>query len=415
VSHTVKRKLTTIFCADVVGYSRLMGEDEPGTLARLKACRELIEAFIQRHHGRVVSWSGDAVLADFNSVVESVQCAVEIQRELKAQNETIDLPQKMAFRIGVNLGDVMIDDHDIFGEGVNIAARLQGLAPPGGILISGSVHDQVKNKLALGYSFLGNQQVKNIADHVPAFVVQHEASPSLPLPGSGVDMRAGGRAVNLAPAPLSLRLGAGVIDLIFAALVAFALAVGLQPALGPVIAIDAPFTLVARERVVSSELPSTEIEKGGQLIRTTSRFVIERDYFGLVSQTWLRTDVELGPPGATRRPVAVDSREGLLSGPQGAEIVRLPLTIATLLAYFLLSILAEGWLMRGASPGKIVMGIRVSPTRNEDMDLTRAGIRNLLKIVSFGAALLGVAMALFSRRRQMLHDSVSGSYVHDAK
>jgi len=415
VSHTVKRKLTTIFCADVVGYSRLMGEDEPGTLARLKACRELIEAFIQRHHGRVVSWSGDAVLADFNSVVESVQCAVEIQRELKAQNETVDLPQKMAFRIGVNLGDVMIDDHDIFGEGVIIAARLQGLAPPGGILISGSVHDQVKNKLALGYSFLGNQQVKNIADHVPAFVVQHEASPSLPLPGSGVDMRAGGRAVNLAPAPLSLRLGAGVIDLIFAALVAFALAVGLQPALGPVIAIDAPFTLVARERVVSSELPSTEIEKGGQLIRTTSRFVIERDYFGLVSQTWLRTDVELGPPGAARRPVAVESREALLSGPQGAEIVRLPLTIATLLAYFLLSILAEGWLMRGASPGKIVMGIRVSPTRNEDMDLTRAGIRNLLKIVSFGAALLGVAMALFSRRRQMLHDSVSGSYVHDAK
>jgi len=415
VSHTVKRKLTTIFCADVVGYSRLMGADEPGTLARLKACRELIEAFIERHRGRVVSWSGDAVLADFNSVVESVQCAVEIQRELKAQNEALDLPQKMAFRIGVNLGDVMIDDHDIFGEGVNIASRLQSLAPPGGILISGSVHEQVKNKLALGYAFMGNQQVKNIADQVPAFVVQHEASPSLPLSGGGADMRAGGRAVNLAPAPLSLRLGAGVIDLIFAALVAFALAVGLQPALGPVIAIDAPFTLVARERVVSSELPSTEIEKGGQLIRTTSRFVIERDYFGLVAQTWLRTDVELGPPGAARRPAAVESREVLLSGPQGGAIVRLPLTIATLLAYFLLSILAEGWLMRGASPGKIVMGIRVSPTRNADMDLTRAGVRNLLKIVSFGAALVGVAMALFSRRRQMLHDSVSGSYVHDAK
>jgi adenylate cyclase len=130
VSHTVKRKLTTIFCADVVGYSKLMGADEHGTLVRLKQCRELIEAFIQRHRGRVVSWSGDAVLADFNSVVESVQCAVEIQRELKAQNEALDTSQRMAFRIGVNLGDVMIDDHDIFGEGVNIAARLQSLAPP---------------------------------------------------------------------------------------------------------------------------------------------------------------------------------------------------------------------------------------------------------------------------------------------
>ena len=415
VSHTVKRKLTTIFCADVVGYSRLMGADEPGTLARLKACRELIEAFIQRHHGRVVSWSGDAVLADFNSVVESVQCAVEIQRELKAQNESIDLPQKMSFRIGVNLGDVMIDDHDIFGEGVNIASRLQSLAPPGGILISGSVHDQVKNKLALGYSFLGNQQVKNIADQVPAFVVQHEASPSFPLSGSGVDLRAGGRAVNLAPAPLSLRFGAGVIDLIFAALVAFALAVGLQPTFGPVVAIDVPFTLLARERVVSSDLPSTEIENGGQQIRTTSRHVVERDYFGLVTQTWRRTDVEVGPPGAARRPSAVESSEVLLSGPNGGEIARLPLTITAVLAYFLLSILSEGWLMRGASPGKIVMGIRVSPVRNEDMDLSRAALRNLLKVVSFGAAMIGVAMALFSRRRQMLHDSVAGSYVHDAK
>ncbi len=415
MSHTVKRKLTTIFCADVVGYSRLMGADEPGTLARLKACRELIEAFIQRHHGRVVSWSGDAVLADFSSVVESVQCAVEIQRELKAQNEAIDLPQKMAFRIGINLGDVMIDDHDIFGEGVNIAARLQSLAPPGGILISGSVHDQVRNKLALGYAFLGNQQVKNIADHVPAFVVQHDVSPSLPLGGAGVEVRAGGRAVNLAPAPLTLRFGAGIIDFIFAALVAFALAVGLQPVVGPVLAIDAPFSLLARERVLSSDLPSTEIENGGQLIRTTSRMTLERDYFGLVAQTWRRTDVELGPPGATRRPIAVESSEVLLAGPGGGEIVRLPLTIAAVVAYFLLSILAEGWLMRGASPGKIVMGIRVSPVRNEDMDVNRAALRNLVKVVSFGAAMVGVAMALFSRRRQMLHDSVSGCYVHDAK
>lgn len=415
MSHTVKRKLTTIFCADVVGYSKLMGADEPGTLSRLKACRELIEAFIQRHHGRVVSWSGDAVLADFSSVVESVQCAVEIQRELKAQNEALDMQQKMAFRIGVNLGDVMIDDHDIFGEGVNIAARLQSLAPPGGILISGSVYDQVKNKLALGYSFLGNQQVKNIADHVPAFVVQHEASPSLPLSGNGTLMRAGARAVNLAPAPLSLRFAAGVMDVIFAGLVTFALAVGLQPVLGSALAIDAPFTLLARERVVSTDLPSTEIENGGQLVRTTTRTTIERNYFGLAAQTWLRTDVELGPPGAARRPVAVESREVLLDAPGGAPITRLPVSLATVIAYFLLVILAEGWLMRGATPGKIVMGIRVSPVQNADMDIGRAAMRNLLKLVSFGIVLVGVLMALFSKRRQMLHDSLSGSYVHDAR
>jgi class 3 adenylate cyclase/uncharacterized RDD family membrane protein YckC len=415
VSHTVKRKLTTIFCADVVGYSKLMGADEPGTLARLKACRELIEAFIQRHHGRVVSWSGDAVLADFSSVVESVQCAVEIQRELKAQNEAQDLAPKMAFRIGVNLGDVMIDDHDIFGEGVNIAARLQSLAPPGGILVSGSVHDQVKNKLALGYAFLGNQQVKNIADHVPAFVVQHEASPSLPLSGNGTLLRAGARALNLAPAPLSLRFAAGVIDVIFAGLVVFALTVALQPTLGPVLAIDAPFSLLARERLVSSDLPSTEIENGGQLVRTTTRSTIERSYFGLVSQTWVRTDVELGPPGTARRPVAVESREQLLSGPAGTGITRLPLWVGMVIAYFALSILAEGWLMRGATPGKIVMGLRVSPVQNADMDVSRAALRNLLKVVSFGACLVGVAMALFSKRRQMLHDSLAASYVHDAK
>ncbi len=414
MSHTVKRKLTTIFCADVVGYSKLMGVDEPGTLARLKQCRELIEAFIVRHHGRVVSWSGDAVLADFSSVVESVQCAVEIQRELKAQNEALDRSQKMAFRIGVNLGDVMIDDHDIFGEGVNIASRLQSLAPPGGILVSGSVHDQVRNKLALGFTFMGKQQVKNIAEQVPAFVVLHETSPSLPIGSDGVVVRAGGRAVNLAPAPLTLRFAAGVADFAFATLVAFGLAVGLQPVAGPVLAIDAPFTLFASEKVIASDLPSTEIEDGGKVVRTTTRTTIERDYLGLVRQTWLRTDVEVGPTNATRRPVAAESRETLVDG-RGAALARPSLWLAAVACYFILAVLAEGWLMRGASPGKIMMGLRVSPVRNADMDLVRATTRNLLKIVSFGAAFAGVVMAFFSKRRQMLHDTLSGSYVHDAK
>ncbi|MEQ1755046.1 MAG: RDD family protein [Micropepsaceae bacterium] len=416
MTHTVKRKLTTIFCADVVGYSKLMGADEHGTLVRLKQCRELIEAFIQRHHGRVVSWSGDAVLADFSSVVESVQCAVEIQRELKAQNETIDASQKMAFRIGVNLGDVMIDDHDIFGEGVNIASRLQGLAPPGGILISGSVHDQIKNKLALGYNFLGNQQVKNIADQVPTFVVLHETAPSLPIAGDGRQRKGGAaRAVTLAPAPISLRIAAGAVDGAFACLVAFALAVGLQGAVGPVFVIDAPFTFFATERMISSDLPSTDIEGGGKIIRTTTRSVIERNYFGLVSQTYKRSDVEVGPADASKRPSAIESHEALIDGQSKGELLRLPLTAASVLFYFVLLVAAEGLFMKGASPGKILMGIRVSPVQSDEMDLNRAALRNLLKIVSVGSAFAGVLMALFSKRRQMLHDLLTGSYVHDAK
>ena len=414
MSHTVKRKLTTIFCADVVGYSKLMGADEHGTLVRLKQCRELIEAFIQRHRGRVVSWSGDAVLADFNSVVESVQCAVEIQRELKAQNEALDTSQKMAFRIGVNLGDVMIDDHDIFGEGVNIAARLQSLAPPGGILISGSVHDQIKNKLALGYSFLGNQQVKNISDQVPTFVVLHESSPSMPIAGDG-SSRTSARALGLAPAPLSLRFGAGVVDVLFSSAAALALAVGLQSAVGPVFAIDPPFSLFASERLVSSDLPSTDIEGGGKVIRTTTRSTIERNYFGLVSQTYRRTDVEIGPTNIADRPKVAESREVLIDKSTGREIWRLPLSVASIILYFVLAVLNEGLLMRGATPGKLIMGIRVSPVQSDDMDLNRAALRNLLKIVSFGAAFIGVVMALFSKRRQMLHDSLTGSYVHDVK
>ena len=393
-----------------------MGADEHGTLVRLKQCRELMEAFITRHHGRVVSWSGDAVLADFSSVVESVQCAVEIQRELKAQNESLDQAQRMAFRIGLNLGDVMIDDHDIFGEGVNIASRLQSLAPPGGILISGSVHDQIKNKLALGYNFLGNQQVKNIADQVPTFVVLHEATPSLPIAGGAVQRQRGGpRSAVMAPAPVSLRFAAGAMDGMFACALAFSAAIALQNVVGPVFAIDAPFTLFARERLVSSDLPSTDIEDGGKIIRTTTRSIVERNYFGMVRQTYKRTDVELGPSDNGRRPTASESHEVLVDERSQNELVRLPLSIASIITYFVMLVVAEGWLMRGASPGKLLMGIRVSAVRDQEMDLNRAALRNLAKIASVGTAFVGVLMAFWSKRRQMLHDMLSGSYVHDAK
>lgn len=411
--HKVKRKLTTIFCADVVGYSRLMGADEHGTLRRLKECRELIQAFIERHHGRVVSWSGDAVLADFSSVVESVQCAVEIQRELKAQNDTVPETQRMNFRIGINLGDVMIDEHDIFGEGVNIAARLQALATPGGILISGSVHDQVKNKLALGFNFMGHQQVKNINDQVPVFVVAHDAAPSLPIGAGFADT--GARGAAKAPALLPLRFGAAVIDAVVACALLFLATVSLNGVVGPVFAIDAPFTLLASERVVSSDLPSIEVAGGAE--RTTTRSLIERDYFGALRQTFRRVDVEekrqeAGRAGA--RSVSRSSSETLLDGRRRGELLRPPFSISAIVFFFLLAIVWEGLLLRGASPGKLVMGLRVSGTNGEAVDLGRAAIRNLGKLLSV-PSVIGVAMAFWSKRGQALHDQFAGAYVHDAK
>ena len=409
MAHAVKRKLTTIFCADVVGYSRLMGADEHGTLRRLKECRELIQAFIERHRGRVVSWSGDAVLADFASVVESVQCAVEIQRELKAQNDSVNERERMDFRIGINLGDVMIDDHDIFGEGVNIAARLQALAQPGGILISGSVHDQVKNKLALGFNFMGHQQVKNISEQVPVFVVAHEAAPSLPIGAVSID--GNGRAIALkAPALLPLRIAAGTIDAFVAAALALALAATLQGVTGPAFKIDAPFTLIASERTLSTDLPSLEIADGGQTSRTTVRSLVEKSYVGFVKQSYRRIAVEV--KGDSGREVQV--REVLLNGDR-KEISRPPLSLVAAALYFIIVILFEGVLLRGTSPGKLLMGLRVSGTGGEAPGLIRAFVRNVSKIISILPALAGVIMALFSKRRQMLHDVITGSYVHDAK
>ncbi|MFM9862420.1 MAG: RDD family protein [Micropepsaceae bacterium] len=407
--HAVKRKLTTIFCADVVGYSRLMGVDEHGTLKRLKECRELIQAFIERHRGRVVSWSGDAVLADFSSVVESVQCAVEIQRELKAQNDTVPERERMDFRIGINLGDVMIDDHDIFGEGVNIAARLQGIATPGGILISGSVHDQVKNKLALGFNFMGHQQVKNISEQVPVFVVAHDGGASMPI---GAVSIGGAPSIALkAPGLMPLRMVAGVIDGLLACVLALAMAVMLQGAMGPVFTLDAPFTWIASERTISTDLPSLEIADGGETSRTTIRSVVERNYMGFLTQTYRRTATEAKTNGAT----AVQIREALLAKRGGAEISRPSLWMAAVGIYFLLLVLCEGLLTRGASPGKLVMGLRVSNTKGGKPGLIQATVRNLSKVISIAPALLGILMAFFSKKRQMLHDVLTGCYVHDAK
>jgi adenylate cyclase len=170
----VKRKLTAILSADVKGYSRLMGEDEKGTVRTLNAYKEVMTGLIQHHHGRVVDAPGDNVLAEFASVVDAVECSVEIQKELKTRNAELPENRRMEFRIGVNLGDVIEDGEQILGDGVNIASRLESLSEAGGICISGTAYDQIKNKLTLGYEYHGKQTVKNISEPVRVYRILME-------------------------------------------------------------------------------------------------------------------------------------------------------------------------------------------------------------------------------------------------
>ena len=165
----MSRKLTTILAADVVGYSQLMADDEEGTLSALKACRAITDDFIKKHGGRIFNTAGDAVLAEFNSAVEAVRCAISIQEDLRVRNSELPENQQMWMRIGINVGDVMIDNDDLFGDGVNIAARLEALADKGGICISGSAFNLVKNKLSIAFEDIGDQSVKNIPEPIPAF------------------------------------------------------------------------------------------------------------------------------------------------------------------------------------------------------------------------------------------------------
>jgi len=166
-----KRKLAAILHADVVGFSRLMGEDEAGTHQALGELRRAVDPLIAAHDGRIVGTAGDSLLADFSSVVDALNCAVEMQRAVRAINEPVPQQSRLELRIGVNLGDVIVDGDDIFGDGVNIAARLEALARPGTICISHTVYDQVRNKLDLDYRPLGSHRVKNIAQPVRAYAV----------------------------------------------------------------------------------------------------------------------------------------------------------------------------------------------------------------------------------------------------
>ncbi len=169
-----KRKLTAILSADVEGYSRLMSADEAATVRTLTAYRKTMTQLIQQYRGRVVDSPGDNVLADFASVVDAVQCAVAVQKEIKARNDELPENRRMQFRIGINLGDVIEEEDRIYGDGVNIAARLEAMAEPGGICVSKTVFDHIESKLPLGYHYLGEQNVKNIPKPVGAYRVVME-------------------------------------------------------------------------------------------------------------------------------------------------------------------------------------------------------------------------------------------------
>lgn len=165
----LERKLTTILAADAVGYSRGMERDEVATYEALQAAKGVFSRFIDRHSGRIANTAGDGLIADFPSVVEAVQCALEIQQELSTRNAS--QPNPLPFRIGIHLGDVMVDGDDLLGEGVNLASRLESMAQPGGVLISQQVYDQVHAKLSVGFDYIGEQRPKNYEHDVAIYAI----------------------------------------------------------------------------------------------------------------------------------------------------------------------------------------------------------------------------------------------------
>jgi class 3 adenylate cyclase len=196
------RRLATIMAADVAGFSRMMAEDEEATLLSLRAQVRVFEALVPAHRGRIFNTAGDAVLAEFDSAVEAVRCATEVQAALQTLNMTIAAPSRMMFRIGINLGDVLVEGSDLLGDGVNVAARLQTAADPGGICISGSVYDQISNKLSLSFQPLGETSFKNIPRPIRAFRVAEKDS--TPPPASQPRTRRGFRLAVLAIGVISL-------------------------------------------------------------------------------------------------------------------------------------------------------------------------------------------------------------------
>src|SRR5215472_4909094 len=172
----IERRLAAVLAADVAGYSRLMGADEVGTARTLREHRKVTDALVAKHGGRIVKTTGDGVLLEFPSVVDAVECAVAMQAVMAERNEGVPADRRMLFRIGINLGDILIEGDDILGDGVNVAARLEGLAEPGGICISSSAYEQVRGKVPIEFTDLGEQSLKNIARPIHVYAVGPSAN-----------------------------------------------------------------------------------------------------------------------------------------------------------------------------------------------------------------------------------------------
>ena len=167
-----RRKLAAILAADVVGFSKMMGENEDRTLKNLKACRSLTDESIISNHGRIFGSAGDSIIAEFASPVDAVIAATEFQRNLSLRNEEVTEENKMMFRVGLNLGDVIVEEDNLYGDGVNVASRLEALAEPGGISLSGKFHDEVSRKLDMSFVSTGDQEMKNIQNPIPTFKIE---------------------------------------------------------------------------------------------------------------------------------------------------------------------------------------------------------------------------------------------------
>lgn len=474
----MKRKLTTIFCADVSGYSRMMGADEARTLATLKEYREAIEGFIARHHGRVVSWSGDGLLAEFESVVEAVQCAAEVQRELKARNASRDEHLRMTFRIGINLGDVMADDDDIFGEGVNIAARLQQMAVAGGILVSSPVYDQVRGKLSMGFASLGNQSVKNIAGEVSVYAVTmegvaaHDVSsvpPSQQRWAEGPPDGAGAVRGEGKRGGLFRRGAALVVDYAIVAMGCLVGALALNTFVSPTIVrmdLDLPLIKYGDMRPDSPWREIGLVRRGDAVIRTQER-TVTYDYLGLFAQHYYQkrdcvirnrstrqssADPAQPPPppvppplgavpSASPPPPLETTEDGCGSGEHGSWNLSLDwdeddelsfsfsdidetlidaqslqqitrpsldmLSFAVLLIYLVLFEASRS----GATIGKSAFDVRVTREDGKRLSLGKALGRNLVKVPTIAIAPIAFLVALFSRRRQGIHDRIARTLV----
>src|SRR5690349_12312727 len=186
---SISRRLSAILAADIAGYSRLMGQDEAATVRDLKGHQAVILPMVGRHGGRIIDTAGDGILAEFPSVIGATACAAEIQCIMAARNEEVPEQRRMLFRVGINLGDVIHDETRIYGDGINVAARLEGLAEPGGVLVSQAVHDQVRDRLDLAFEDLGERQLKNIARPVRVYRLQMPTDPKPPsVPGAGLPL-----------------------------------------------------------------------------------------------------------------------------------------------------------------------------------------------------------------------------------